>query len=356
MILNKDININKYRVLADYKVKVKKSPFMSVLQLAKEEIGELTAEILYEKLMKPLSVKACENLLIRLVSMGYFEKGFNGVIEGDENEWLAENKNDFYQLTPFGFQSIDTKDFYDTRNGLLEIWIAEDNAFATKIVKIEELRYDEDKEQETQNITNELLSLIKKTQVIKLKNDAFTIDKIESQVKFFSSNKEVLTVVFEESNYKIQLANFSQYIKDEQQKVIASILESEFRSNYLQQEHIVLTDFKNNNLSLVRDHKIESPVFKETFFNAITIPNVTVSPKNRKEAKSWFQAKLKQGINKYFESDEEFSKYENKIANEFQLFKEELSNTISRQQLIELIGEEDFYKKAKLETIDHLNY
>ena len=339
MILTKDISINKYRVLADYKVKVAKSPFMSVLQLAQEEDGMLNSEVLYEKLMKPLALKACENLLERLSLMGYFDE-----------------INDFYQLTDFGLHSIDNQDFYDKRNGLLEIWVAESNRFTQKIVKIEELKYDDDKKSKTQDIDYKLESLVNFKNVVQLNNGAFTLDKIEEQIKFLEEGEERLAIVLEETNYKIELANFSQYIKEEKQKVIASILESEYGNNYLSKEHIVLTDFKNNDLSLVRDHKIESPIYEETSFNAITIPNIIVSPKNREEAKSWFQAKLKRGVNKYFESDEEFIEYENKIANEFQLFKEELLNTISRHELIKMFGEEDFYKKAKLETIDYLNY
>ncbi len=348
MKLNKDIHINKYRVLSEYKVKVGKSPFMSVLQLANEEGGVLTAEILYEKLMSPLSVKACENLLIRLRAMGYF-------IENAENDLDNEAQLINYELTLLGRKSIETEDFYDKRNGLLEIWVADDNEFTSKIVKIEELQHD-DKEHKTQGINYELESLINQNKIIELNNGAFTLDKIENQIKFFEEGTEELTIVLEESNYKVQLANFSQYIKEEKQKVITSILESEYYNNYLAKEHVVLTNFDNNNLSLVRNHKIENPIYKETYFKTITIPNVTVSPKNREEAKIWFQAKLKQEINKYFESDDEFNQYENKIANEFQLFKEELSNTISRPHLIELFGQEDFYKKAKLETIDYLSY
>jgi hypothetical protein len=339
MISTKDIGINKYRVLADYKVKVAKSPFMSVLQLAKDEDGMLNPEVLYEKLMKPLALKACENLLERLTLMGYFDE-----------------INDSYQLTDFGLHAIDNKDFYDKRNGLLEIWVAESNMFTQRIVKIDEIKYDDDKKSKTQDIDYKLESLVNYKSVVQLNNGAFTLDKIEEQIKFLEKSEERLIIVLEETNYKIQLANFSQFIKEEKQKVITSILESEYENNYLPKEHVVLTNFDNNNLSLVRNHKIENPIYKETYFKTITIPNVTVSPKNREEAKIWFQAKLKQGINKYFESDEEFVKYENRIANEFQLFKEELSNTISRQQLIELFGEEDFYKKAKLETIDYLNY
>ena len=356
MILTKEININKYRVLADYKVKVKKSPFMSVLQLANEEEGVLTAETLYEKLMKPLSIKACDNLLIRLTSMGYFIE--NNEYEEDEweDEWEDEVEYFYYKLTSFGKQSIEKDDFYDQRNGVLEIWIAEDNAFTSRVVKIDELNYDEDKEQETQRINSELQSVISGSKVVKLKNDAFTIDKIESQVKFLKSDDEVLTISLEDNNYKIQLVDFLEYRQEDKQKVVASILEREYENNYLPKECIVLTDFNNNDLSLVRDLKIERPVYKQTRFNAINISNVIVSPKNVEEAKTWFHAKLKQQIIKYFESDEEFIDYENKIASEFKLFKDELINTISRKQLIELFGEEDFYKRAKLETIDYLNY
>lgn len=339
MILSKYIYVNKYRVLADYKVKVTKSPFMSVLQLAKEEDNSLTPELLYENLMKPLALKACRNLLDRLTLMGYFEK-----------------TDEAYQITYFGLNSIDNKDFYDKRTGLLEIWIAEKNKFTQEIVKIKEIQFDNDKNNTTQKIDSTLKDLVDYKNVIKLKNGAFTLDNIELQVKLIEESTEQLTITLKESNYKIELANFLEIRKKDKQKIIESILINEFHSNYLTKENILLKYFNNQDISLVRNLKIEDPIFIETSFNSITIPDIKISPKDLNDAKKWFEAKLKQGINKYFESDEEFNQYENEIANKFLLFKEELLNTVSRQQLIEMFEEEDFYKKAKLETIDYLSY
>lgn len=352
MKLTKEIHIDKYRVLADYKVKVAKSPFMSVLQLAKEEDGKLTPEKLYEHLMKPLSIKACDNLLIRLDSMGYFNRN----VTHEENRWSEKTEHVIYELSEFGRQSIETKDFYDKRNGLLEIWVADNNEFTSKIVKVSELPYDEDSKIETVKINYDLANLIKSTEVIKLKKEAFTIDNIENQIKFLESDKDTLTIIFDTNSYTAELADFRKGDQVEKQKVVESILEKEFQNNYLQEENIIFKDFDKQNLKLIRNHKIESPFYKNTYFNSITIANIAVSPKNAEDAKKWFETLLKKRVNKYFLSDIEYNLFETEIASEFQLYKEVLMNSISRQELIEAFGEEDFYKKAKLETIDYLNY
>ncbi|CAL2080177.1 conserved hypothetical protein [Tenacibaculum dicentrarchi] len=352
MKLTKNIHINKYRILADYKVKVSKSPFMSVLQLANEKGGILTPDVLYDQLMQPLAIKACENLLERLTSMNYFEAFF-------KYDLFDETEKKFHELTSFGEQSIETKDFYDKRNGLLEIWVAHDNEFTPNIVMIKELTSDKDKNNETnkiEKINNELKRLINNTKIISLKNNAFTIDEIESQIEFLESSYEKLSITLENNNSKIELAGFIKHKKENKQEVIASILINKFHNNYLPKENILLKDFNNQDISLIRNIKIEEPRFIETDFDSITIPNIKVSPKYLEDAKKWFEALLKQRVNRYFLSDEEFNQFENDIANKFELYKNHLINSINRQQLIEIFEEEDFYKKTKLETIDYLNY
>ncbi len=349
MKLTKNIHINKYRILADYKVKVSKSPFMSVLQLANEKGGILTPDVLYDQLMQPLAIKACENLLERLTSMNYFEAFF-------KYDLFDETEKKFHELTSFGEQSIETKDFYDKRNGILEIWTTEKNEFTSEIVKIEELPYDDDKNTETKRIDSHLNSLIKPEKIIKLNTGSYTIDKIESQIKLLKQAEENITIDFNTNNYTIKLVDFISYEKEDKQNIIESILINEFQNNYLPKENILLSYFNNQDTSLIRNIKIEEPIFRETIFNSTIIPNIKVNPKDLNDAKKWFEALLKQRVNRYFLSDEEFNQFENDIANKFELYKNHLINSINRQQLIEIFEEEDFYKKTKLETIDYLNY
>ncbi|MCD8404992.1 hypothetical protein LNI88_06555 [Tenacibaculum dicentrarchi] len=346
MKLTKEITVNKYRVLADYKVKIKKSPFMAVLQLAYEQEEELNAKILHENLLYPLSINACENLLIRMASMGYFK-----LYDEQENE-----PHLYYFLTEFGINAIVTKSFYSEKNGVLEIWTTEKNEFTSEIVKIEELPYDDDNKTETKRIDSDLNSLIKPKEIIKLNTGSYTIDKIESQIKLLKQAEENITIDFNTNNYTIKLVDFISYEKEDKQNIIESILINEFHNNYLPKENILLKYFNNQDISLIRNIKIEEPIFRETYFNSITIPNIKVNPKDLNDAKKWFEALLKQRINRYYLSDEEFNQFENDIANKFELYKNHLINSINRQQLIEIFEEEDFYKKTKLETIDYLNY
>ncbi len=66
MELKKDLKINIYEVIADYKVKTENAPFIAILQFAQEKITPIYPSLLQEELLAPLSDKACENLLERL--------------------------------------------------------------------------------------------------------------------------------------------------------------------------------------------------------------------------------------------------------------------------------------------------
>ena len=66
MKLTKNIQTKVFEVLAEYKVKESNAPYIAILQFAVENEGIITPEFLREEMLKPMSVKACENLLKRL--------------------------------------------------------------------------------------------------------------------------------------------------------------------------------------------------------------------------------------------------------------------------------------------------
>ena len=76
------------------------------------------------------------------------------------------------------------------------------------------------------------------------------------------------------------------------------------------------------------------------------------------EAEKWFTPLIVSRIQNYFFSDEEFDMYTEQIAEEFVEYKQGLTNSISRSQLSHKLNEKpaDFYIKAKLDTINYLNY
>lgn len=83
MELKKKIKVNVYEVIADYKVKIENAPFIAILKFAEEQKGMVYPSLLFEELLNPLPEKACENLLDRLHTMGYFNKNVDEEYEDD---------------------------------------------------------------------------------------------------------------------------------------------------------------------------------------------------------------------------------------------------------------------------------
>lgn len=342
MKLTKQIKINIYSVLADYKVKSKNAPFIAIFQFANENRGTIDSEELYKGLLYPLSRQACENILNRLTNMGYFE---------------INNHYKEYTLTKLGVQAAKTEDFYENRKGILKIYIAEDNEFIPKkIVKIEEFNYDSENKTEPIKINTELKKLQDKDTIYELKNNVFIIEKIENQIKQLEEKKETLDFIINDKQSETKILDYSNIYKKYTDNSIKSILlKNEFEELY--NNGILKVNFKNNNLSLQRNITILKPKVSNTIFNETSLKNTKVNPKTVEDAKKWHYALIKEQINNYFLSDDEFKQFSNSIASKFELYKKELTNALNRKETIGLLNSEnEFYTKSKLETIDYLNY
>ena len=140
MKLTKDLNIKIYEVLTGYKVKVTSSPFIAILQFANENGGDIDSDQLYNDFLQPLSQKACENILERLANMGYFKKDNSYIEESYENDYYEDIEEDInYSLTELGYQSAQKEEFYENRNGILKIYLTDNEFVEQKVVKIEEI-------------------------------------------------------------------------------------------------------------------------------------------------------------------------------------------------------------------------
>ncbi len=346
MKLTKTINIETYEVLADYKVKVEKSPFIAILKFAEEQGGQVYEESLYDKLLKPLSKKACANILDRLTNMGYFKKEFGYEIN--------------YYLTELGWKSAEQEEFYEQRKGVLRIKLVENEFIEQKVVEIEveelkgENRFEEEDLINVRDTNlNQLIS-----QDIVLENGRYILDKIEGKCRKGKKGQEQLSFVVNEDNCVVKVLNFRKVFRTNREEIIDEILEQQFREDYLKEQKIIKTEFNpQNSPQLSRNIEISEPKISNTFFNPITISDLKFSPGNLNDAKKWFKALVTERINEYFLSEEEFEVFANKIANEFDLYKKELTGSISRKELVQILTKkEDFYKKAKLETIDYLTF
>jgi len=383
MKLIKDLTINIYEVIADYKVKIENAPFIAILKFAEEKGGVITPELLQKELLNPLSTKACENLLKRLINLNYIELLKHSDIDDSilsiqekaekriqealrelnqievEHETFQQNYvADQYKLTNLGYISAQKEEFYDERNGLLKLYVAEENEFIEqRIVKIEEFNRDFDENTKIQDLNYELKSLLGNKVVVNLKNNKFILDKFEPKCKILKQEKHQLNFSTNKEGVTIKMMNFEIHGDYTEQEVKNIILENEFSHDYDSNTNILKIYFDKNKLELQRNELISQPIVSETKFKEVEIKNIKVSPHDIEDARKWHLELLKNQINSYVFTEKEFVEIANNTADKFELFKGKLNNSISRKQFItELDNTKDFYTKAKLETIDFLNY
>lgn len=359
MKLTKNIKVKVYEVLADYKVKVKKSSLIAILKFAYENGGEVTSSQLYSDLLQPLSKKACENILERLLNMGYFKK--EEFYDDDFYDNFHSRNNDDkvrYSLTELGYTSALQEEFYENRNGVLKIFTTNSEFIEQKVVAIKEVGRQQSFEQEDlQDINTELINLQSSKQHIILENGTFILDNFQEKCRTFKDESKELTLRTNETHSILNLMSFRDTLRENYLEIRNEILRNEFDSVFLEKEQLLKVDFDTNDLALQKNLTIHKPTINRTIFSSVIIENVNLSPENINGARNWFKALIIQRINRYFLSKSEFNEFSNKIAQEFELFYKELENYVLKEDIVqELDTEKDFYKKAKLETIDYLNY
>lgn len=348
MKLTKDIKVENYEILANYKVKTDKSPFIAVLKYIQEKDSLIYADELHN-LLKPLPERACKNILERLTNMGYLDKRKD---DDDDDSF-------YFELTELGEKSADEKIFYEERYGVLKISLVHNEFIPQKIVKIEE-KFDRQNKFEEGNIRKHKDSNLKNINfdnIIELDTEDYIINKIESQIKILKDETTSLTLSISMDDTDVSVLDYTSTYDFGQSQIIDWILSNQYNNNYLTDHKIVKTRFTPNNLSLTRKTTIKVPKISKTIFNPITLNNIKFSPINKQEAKEWHKKLTISNIKSYIYSDEDFITLANNIAKKFDLYSNSLENSISRTELIkQLHKKEQFYSKMKLETIDYLNY
>ena len=286
--------------------------------------------------------------------MGYFEIEDNYYLNSHYDE------NYIYMLTELGYQSAQQEEFYDNRRGILRLYITNNEFVPQNIVKITELRDDSYKNDETELIytNNTVLNRIKNTQnILNLNNGNFILDSFEEKCRILKEETKQLIIDTQEKYSKITLLDFKGYLEEGTNEITNSLLSNEFHSDYNEKDSILFVEYNKDNLSLVRSVEIKEPKLYQTKFDKITLSSIKVSPKNLNDAKKWYKDLLVEQVNEYFFTDKDFMNLANNIASRFDLFETKLKGSITRNELSKKLNDkEDFYTKAKLETIDYLNY
>lgn len=341
-----------YQILADYTEISKESPLISILKVCKE-IGVFNISELQD-FLNPLNNKAVSNLLSRLESLEYL-KG----IEKENGGWIFSNNEKSYELTQMGLDVCLNEKIEEEKRGVIAMTVAYPKNANAFIVKLKPLSKDDwhDKDIQKSNAKREFKGFINQSQ--SLENGTFKLKHIEDTYVVVEKKEQDYIFKFSDDSYTSQLLDSSQTFKVSKSEVIAELLINEYQSDYDEAQQLIRLPFKTTELSLKRNISIENPQYNGLCFNKIELEQpIQISPLDDQEAAQWFTALVVSRIQNYFYSDEEFNMYTEKIAEEFVEYHQSLTNSISRSQLINKLNKKPagFYIKAKLDTINYLNY
>ena len=415
IILQKKQTVKVHQVAMELLAKTKKSPFIAILMLAKELGGRINPETLREKLFPNLPLAVCRNLLVRLKLQGYFvhQEGREGGVfvteEGkiDTNvrkyignfeqpiiatelnrlcrqytvsqfqDWINQNvikglfhkmpkEESGFELTGKGQESAADKSMWVGEKGIYNVYTTKTPFLEQRIIGIEPvvLHKDaaDDRDQKVLRIPYELSN--SENQEIYLKKTEYRIEKIDNKC-FQLPNEDWTLKLSAMPKQKAMLSIKGKDIAEFEQEMVfdfevleEAVLEENFQNNF--QNGYILTPFSLDNTLFIRDCEIVKPklVFnkQEVTFEKTTLKNIKYRPVAEQDAQNWYLHLLTNNIQKYFLLDSEFDSHS--VAHT-QLFQPHFSLVaIKRKQLISDLSKDKgtFYQRAKLETIDYLNY
>ena len=358
-----------YEILADYTKISKESPLIAILKVCSEQ-SPFTVDMLQD-FLSPLNKNAVKNIIHRLVKLDYLLTDIDDFDDHYQNEpigavakrihrikKLEYDEEVMYSVSERGEEVCLKEEIEEEKRGVLKMTIAYPENAEALMVKLEALQKDAFHNQENieDNAQSEFSEFINESQ--HLKNGTFKLKGIEDIYVIGEEKKQDYIFNFSDESYKSELLDFSKTVKVDKSEVISELLANEYESDYDKKAQLIRMPFDANELSLKRKVSIHYPEFDGLHFNKVVLDNpIKISPVNLKKKKKWYKALIVSRIQNYFFSDDEFNVYTNQIAEEFVEYKQKLSKYISREELInDLSQPEDFYKKAKLETINYLNY
>jgi hypothetical protein len=358
IILQKKQAVEVYQVAMDLLVQNTQHPFIAILILA----GELAAKGHYyitplhlkQYLFDSLPERACLNLLNRI----------------EKENYLIQNHSikDAFELTNSGKACIASKSIWVGEKGIYNLYITESPFVTQRIVAVTRVNSrDVQNDRKTQVTFSNALQYLesKNIQIKSVDNDSNTYKNETYYIKSIGQNyfklpdeswnlKYVakpnaaveLQLTFANNKYERSLPKTDTNLLDE-------LLTHQFNVDY--DAPCILTTFDELRLEFARTVQITDFKISGALFEPIRLQNIPHRPKTFAEAQKWYFQILKNSISKYY-TDEMF-KIESERCKE--LFKPYFNlPLLLRQDLIKTLSnpKNDFYLKAKLETIDFLNY
>jgi hypothetical protein len=360
IVLKRKQKVEVYQVSMELLVQNKQHPFIAILILAGELHAKgyehITPNLLKQHLLPNLPERACWNLLDRISKEQYFEK--------------IEYLKDCFKLTNLGKECIESKSVWVGEKGIYNLYFtespfvnqqiiavtqveskaAQDSAKA-QLIHSNEIKALEGKSIQIKNIDNQYDTYeIKNYYIETIDNKYFQLpDQYWDLQCVAKPNATVeLHLVSGRNKYECLLATDHQFLRTE-------MLKHQFNPDYNSHQNCIFTSFDATRLTFLRDVTIQDFHFWGEKFEPSQLFKVQHRPKTIEDAQKWYHEMLKNKISKYY-TDEVF---EIESENGKSLFQPYFNlPLLLRQDLIQTFNnsKDDFYLKAKLETIDFLTY
>jgi len=353
MKLTKKLQITKYQVQAEYLKSQENKAFLAVLKSAMENRNQITATELQKNLLYPLPVEACKNLLERLTVLNYFEienKRIKNRFENYLNNNLSNEQNiNNYKLTAFGLDCAKQEKILLPEKAVLNLYFVENEFVNSKLIRVEILQNKDLEKEKTIDLPSRITDL-KKFQHT-LKGFDFKFEKFENKcIKLENIEFGNLEIISSEKISTAKILDYETILDKDETQITNEILKNQYLSNYDFYNQCIKINF-DGNTNFNRNIKIEKPKIQNTEFQSIEIKNVKHIPINYDNALIWQEELLKSKIVKYISENKQFDDLSIETSKQFS--QHYILQPISKNNLLNRL---DFYKRAKLETIDILTF
>lgn len=363
--LRKTEQIEIYQVELALKEKTKQSPFIAILILAQEQ-GEITAETLKDYLLPKLPIRACNNLLIRLIQQGYLEKKRQQNLRNDiwgrsfHDEDESNYNGSIFTLTELGEQSAIDKSFWVGEKGIYNVYVSHSNLLNQQIIKTEKVDRNLEDDRNTNRQYTPGFVLENQNQILNINKKEIRIEEIEDKCFHLKPLECLMEIETKEDDALIRIKEkqtlFQSSFEINENELREELLSNTNEFKYDENKKVVLSEFNQDNISFNRKVKLRNPYFQSNHFESVEVENVPFIPSDKRNAELWLNEILFKGIDKYFLDEKTFNEFTaNKAKPILEHYKVALQ---TREQLKQNIDEREnaFYQTAKLETIDYLNY
>lgn len=335
--LKKQENIEIYECLLTLKEQDKQNPLIAVLLLAKELDGNITPEILQKELFPIFPLKYCESILDDFY----------------KEEYLTYKE---FKLTQKGIEVTENKILWKEKIGIYNVINYNSSLLNSSFIKLEPI----DRKYFNKEASNNLSSTLERLRDYPIENGTKIISEIKSGFRKETKTVSLKAIISNNDiNYKIEEYKFEEILQlknENELKILCRFLkENKIDYKIINNEIRIIAKFDESNLSFKRKVTIKNPTIKLTTFNdfELELHHIPIDIEN---AQNWYEAILVNELNEYFIDNQSFMAFE--ISKTEQFEKQFKLKVPSRKTVIELLKntENNFYKIAKLETINYLNY